>query len=95
MRVELAGKAGNARAWAESAEQAGYVLRTIPMVGDDPIPDDEIRCEHPAGSVIRIFPNRRGEDLAYCYPPGGTDRPTGPLVRPDFIPDTSRRPKAD
>lgn len=41
----------------------------------------ELRMYHPDGNVVRFFP-RAGDGKARMieYPPGGTDRPTGPTL---------------
>ena len=89
MRIEVRARTGGMDVWEDDCVTAGYVVREVEMVGDKPLPLAERRAEHPDGSVVRMFEDRGGMDIAVCYPPGGTDRPTAPPTLPAFMPDTS------
>lgn len=89
-RVEAVGSHGQAAQWRTDCEAAGFLISELGSRGDQPeLFPAELRATHPDGTVIRIFPGRPDGDLAYCYPPGGTDRPTGPPTLPAFM-DTSQ-----
>jgi len=87
-RVEIKASAGQGVGWVSDCEAEGFRCDRRPLEGDEDTFEE--RATHPDGTVIRMFMARRinGEgppmDLAYIYPPGGTDRPTGPPTLPAF-----------